>query len=97
MAVESPRTACHCAVVARPHHMGCDAEGWTNGPTVVNLKLDGIIPGNYLTQATTKSEVYHPLVDIPADPKVVEKMKALKAKKDAALKAKAEKARSVKK
>ena len=68
-----------------------------DGPTVVNLKLDGIIPGNYLTQATTKSEVYHPVIDIPADPKVVEKMKALKAKKEAALKANAKKARSAKK
>jgi hypothetical protein len=54
-----------------------------DGPTVVNLKLDGIVPGNYLTQKTTKSEVYHPVVDIPSDPKVVEKMQVLKIKKDA--------------
>ena len=53
-----------------------------DGPMVVNLKLDGIIPGNYLTQATTKSENYHPVIDIPADPKVVEKMNALKIKKE---------------
>lgn len=66
------------------------------GPTVVNLKLDGIIPGNYLTQATTKSEVYHPAIDIPADPKVVEKMKVLKAKKEAEQKARAKKAKSAK-
>lgn len=66
------------------------------GPTVVNLKLDGIIPGNYLTQATTKSEVCHPAIDIPADPKVVEKMKVLKAKKEAEQKARAKKAKSAK-
>jgi hypothetical protein len=41
--------------------------------------------------------VYHPVIDTPADPKVVEKMKALKAKKEAALKANAKKARSAKK
>ena len=62
-----------------------------DGPTVVNLKLDGIIPGNYLTQATTKSENYHPIVDIPSDPKVHEKMKQLKEKKEAAKKAKTSK------
>lgn len=55
-----------------------------DGPTVVNLKLDGIIPGDYLTQATTKSEVPHPVIGAPMDPKVVEKMKALKAKKEKA-------------
>jgi hypothetical protein len=68
---------------------------------VVNLKLDGIIPGNYLTQATTKSPVPHPVVDIPADPEVAEKMKQLKVAWDAKLaefhKAKAEKAKKAKK
>jgi hypothetical protein len=71
------------------------------GPTVVNLKLDGIIPGEYLTQATTKSPVPHPVVDIPADPKVTEKMQKLKVAHDAKLaeyrKAKAEKAKKAKK
>jgi hypothetical protein len=51
------------------------------GPTVVNLKLEGIIPGEYLTQATTKSQIYHPVIDIPPDPKVCEKMMKLKAEK----------------
>lgn len=64
-----------------------------DGPTVVNLKLDGIIPGNYLTQATTKSEVYHPVVDIPSTSEVRVKMQKLKAKKEAAEKAKAAKAK----
>jgi hypothetical protein len=71
------------------------------GPTVVNLKLDGIIPGEYLTQATTKSPVPHPVIDVPADPKVVEKMRKLKVEHDAKLaeyhKAKAEKAKKAKK
>jgi hypothetical protein len=71
------------------------------GPTVVNLKLDGIIPGDYLTQATTKSPVPHPVVDIPADPEVAEKMQKLKVAYDAMLaefhKAKAEKAKKAKK
>ena len=72
-----------------------------DGPSVVNLKLDGIIPGDYLTQATTKSPVSHPVVDVPADPKVVEKMNKLKVEWDAKLaehrKAKAEKAKKAKK
>ena len=66
-----------------------------DGPSVVNLKLDGIIPGDYLTQATTKSPVSHPVIDVPADPEVVEKMNKLKVEWDAKLaerrKAKAEK------
>jgi hypothetical protein len=60
---------------------------------VVNLKLDGIIPGNYLTQANTKSQVYHPVVDIPSTSEVRVKMQKLKAQKEAAEKAKAEKSR----
>ena len=71
-----------------------------DGPTVVNLKLDGIIPGDYLTQATTKSPVSHPVIDVPADPEVVEKMKNLKVERDAKLaeyhKAKAEKSKKTK-
>ena len=50
-----------------------------NGPTVVNLKLDGILPGNFLTQKTSLSRVPRLVVDEPADPEVVEKMKRLKA------------------
>ena len=49
-----------------------------NGPTVVNLKLDGILPGNFLTQKTSLSRVPRLVVDEPADPEVVEKMKRLK-------------------
>ena len=50
-----------------------------DGPTVVNLKLDGILPGNFLTQKTSRSRVPRLVVDEPSDPEVVEKMKRLKA------------------
>ena len=49
-----------------------------DGPEVVNLLLDGILPGDYLTQATTLWAERTVLLDYPADPAVAERLLALK-------------------
>ena len=62
-----------------------------DGPVVANLTLDGILPGNYLTQRNTKSEAQLMPLDEPVDREVVEKFKKIKAKisaREAAQKAK---------
>jgi hypothetical protein len=51
-----------------------------DGPVVANLTLDGILPGNYLTQRNTKSEAQLMPLDEPVDKEVVEKFKKIKAK-----------------
>ena len=61
------------------------------GPVVANITLDGILPGNYLTQRNTKSESQLVPLDEPVDREVVEKFKKLKEKisaREAAIKAK---------
>ena len=42
-----------------------------NGPEVVNLKLDGVLPGNYLNRANSKDDTMLKVMDIPADPAAV--------------------------
>ena len=37
-----------------------------NGPEVVNLKLDGVLPGNYLNRANSKDDTMLKAMDIPA-------------------------------
>ena len=49
-----------------------------DGPEVANLLLDGILPGNYLTQATTLWSARTILLDYPPDPAVAERLLALK-------------------
>lgn len=61
------------------------------GPVVANLTLDGILPGDYLTQRNTLSEEQLIPLDEPVDKVVVERFKKIKArnaKKKAANKAK---------
>ena len=42
-----------------------------NGPEVVNLKLDGVLPGNYLNRANSKDDTMLKVMDIPVDPAAV--------------------------
>ena len=49
-----------------------------DGPEVVNLKLDGILPGDYLNRATSKDDTCLHVMDIPPDPKAVQRCKELK-------------------
>ena len=49
-----------------------------DGPEVANLLLDGILPGDYLTQATTLWSARTVLLDYPPDPAVAERLLALK-------------------
>ena len=51
-----------------------------NGPEVVNLRLDGILPGDYLDRGNSKDDTMLTVMDIPPDPKVVERCRALKEK-----------------
>lgn len=51
-----------------------------NGPEVVNLKLDGILPGDYLNRATSKDDTMLMVMDIPPDPKAVQRCKELKGR-----------------
>ena len=52
-----------------------------NGPEVVNLKLDGILPGDYLNRATSKDDTCLRVMDVPPDPKAVQRCRELKAAK----------------
>ena len=49
-----------------------------DGPEVVNLKLDGILPGDYLNRATSKDDTQLYDLDVPPDPKALERCKELK-------------------
>ena len=49
------------------------------GPVVANLTLDGILPGDYLTQRNTLSEAQAYPIDEPPDRDVVEKLKKIAA------------------
>lgn len=49
-----------------------------DGPDVVNLTLDGILPGDFLNQSTTKWSARTPPLDYPPDPKTVERIRRLK-------------------
>ena len=69
----------------RPHLLGpeygeMDHITWVtmakDGPVVANLLVDGILPGDYLNQANTKSTCRLRPIDIPPDPKAVERYKA---------------------
>ena len=52
-----------------------------NGPEVVNLKLDGILPGDYLNRSNSKEDVNLDVLDLPPDPAAVERCRQLKARK----------------
>lgn len=54
-----------------------------DGPDVMNLVLGGMLPGDYLNQKTTLNEKYTDALDYPADRETVERLSALKRKKDA--------------
>lgn len=49
-----------------------------DGPEVVNLKLDGILPGNYLNRANSKDDTVLVDLDVPQDPKALQRCKELK-------------------
>ena len=53
------------------------------GPVVANLTLDGILPGDYLTQRTTLSTEQPLPLDEPPDKEVVEKFKKIAAERAA--------------
>ena len=50
----------------------------SDGPDVVNLRLDGILPGEYLNRANSKDESNLTVLDIPPDPKAIQRCKELK-------------------
>ena len=50
-----------------------------DGPVVANLTLDGILPGDWLTQKTTRSTEQPLPLDEPPDKEVVEKLKKIAA------------------
>lgn len=54
------------------------------GPDVVNLMLDGILPGDYLSQRNTLCSKYTDALDYPADPVAAARLAKFKAQKDAA-------------
>ena len=60
------------------------------GPVVANLTLDGILPGDWLTQKTTLSREQPYPIDEPADPEVVEKLSKIAAENAARKKATSE-------
>ena len=54
-----------------------------NGPDVMNLLLEGMLPGDYLNQKTTLNEKYADVLDYPADGETVARLSELKRKKAA--------------
>ena len=48
------------------------------GPEVVNLTLDGILPGDFMDQSRTLWTNRIEPLDYPVNPKTVERLKALK-------------------
>ena len=54
-----------------------------DGPVVANLTLDGILPGDWLTQKTTRSTEQPIPLDEPPDKEVVEKLKKIAAERAA--------------
>ena len=52
-----------------------------HGPDVMNLLLDGMLPGDYLNQKTTLNEKYVDELDYPADGETVARLSELKRKK----------------
>ncbi|MBE6398322.1 MAG: hypothetical protein E7046_15085 [Lentisphaerae bacterium] len=54
-----------------------------HGPDVMNLLLDGMLPGDYLNQKTTLNEKYVDVLDYPADGETVARLSELKRKKAA--------------
>ena len=52
------------------------------GPVIANLTLDGILPGDYLTQKNTLSTAQAYPIDEPADKETLEHLKRLKAEED---------------
>lgn len=53
-----------------------------DGPEVVNLKLDGILPGDYLNRATSLDDTCLTVLDVPPDPKALERVRELRARRD---------------
>ena len=68
--------------LAGPEYGEMDHITWVtmtaDGPDVVNLKLDGILPGEYLNRANSKDESNLTVLDIPPDPKAIQRCKDLK-------------------
>ena len=64
-----------------------------DGPVVANLTLDGILPGDWLTQKTTLSREHPYPIDEPTDPEVVEKLGKIAAENAARKKASSERAK----
>ena len=54
------------------------------GPDVVNLLLDGILPGDYLDQRNTLCSKYSDALDYPPDPEAVAHLAKFKVQNDAA-------------
>ena len=54
-----------------------------HGPDVMNLLLEGMLPGDYLNQKTTLNEKYADVLDYPADGETVARLSELKRKKAA--------------
>ena len=54
------------------------------GPDVVNLLLDGMLPGDYLNQRTSLSSKYSEALDYPTDKETAERLLQIKMKNDAA-------------
>jgi len=51
------------------------------GPEVVNLKLDGIFPGDYLNRATSKDDTQLYDLDYPPDPEALKQCERLRSKR----------------
>ena len=83
-------------ILLGPEYGEMDHIAWVtmtkDGPVVANLLIDGILPGDYLNQGTSKSTVHTTPIDVPPDPKVVERRDAqAKANREKSAKATAEK------
>ena len=55
-----------------------------NGPDVMNLLLEGMLPGDYLNQKTTLNEKYADVLDYPADQETTKRLSELRLRKEAA-------------
>ena len=53
------------------------------GPDVMNLLLDDMLPGDYLNQRTTLNEKFTDALDLPADRETVARLSELKRRKAA--------------
>ena len=75
------------SVLKGPEYGEMDHITWVTmteeGPVVANILLDGVLPGDYLNQANSKSDCWLEPIDDPADPELVRQLAARNREKKA--------------